>query len=82
MNTESPEPPSCETEMTVDLNGQPLRVSRNTRLDTLLSRHAASVDPARCATAVNGRFVPRTARAATPLSEGDAVTTFQAIVGG
>jgi sulfur carrier protein len=34
------------------------------------------------ATALNGTFVPRTARASTVLAPGDTVLTFQAIVGG
>jgi sulfur carrier protein len=34
------------------------------------------------ATAVNGRFVPRQARAQTALAAGDAVLVFGAIVGG
>jgi sulfur carrier protein len=34
------------------------------------------------ATALNGRFVPRDARAATALSDGDVVLFFQPIVGG
>lgn len=34
------------------------------------------------ATALNGQFVPRTQRAATPLRAGDAILTFQPIVGG
>jgi sulfur carrier protein ThiS len=38
--------------------------------------------PLACATAVNGHFVPREARAVTLLQPGDAVTTFRAIVGG
>jgi sulfur carrier protein len=40
------------------------------------------LDPAAVATAVNGEFVPRPARAQTLLREGDVVLTFQAIVGG
>lgn len=40
------------------------------------------IDPARVATALNGQFVPGTQRAATVLQPGDAVLTFQAIVGG
>jgi sulfur carrier protein len=31
---------------------------------------------------LNGRFVPRDARAGTPLSDGDVVLLFQPIVGG
>ena len=34
------------------------------------------------ATAVNGQFVPRALRQATPLQAGDSVLTFHAIVGG
>ena len=40
------------------------------------------VDAATVATAVNGQFVPRALRPSTPLSPGDTVLTFQAIVGG
>jgi len=39
-------------------------------------------DDARVATAVNGTFVPRDARASTALAAGDAVLVFGAIVGG
>ena len=42
----------------------------------------AGVDPASVATAVNGCFVARSARASTVLQTGDHLTTFQAIVGG
>ena len=41
-----------------------------------------SDDDDRVATAVNGAFVPRRARAATALAAGDAVLVFGAIVGG
>ena len=40
------------------------------------------VDATQVATAVNGTFIPREQRSATPLSNGDEVLTFQAIVGG
>ncbi|MGM9426305.1 sulfur carrier protein ThiS [Hydrogenophaga sp. MI9] len=40
------------------------------------------VDAAAVATAVNGQFVPRPQRGATPLKPQDTVLTFQAIVGG
>lgn len=43
---------------------------------------AQSVAPDAVATAVNGQFVPRARRASTGLRPGDAVLTFQAIVGG
>ncbi|MBB3284313.1 sulfur carrier protein ThiS [Mitsuaria sp. TWR114] len=39
-------------------------------------------EPAAVATALNGRFVPRDARPATALSDGDVVLFFQPIVGG
>jgi sulfur carrier protein len=38
--------------------------------------------PERVATALNGAFVPRTARAGTLIAPGDTLTAFQAIVGG
>jgi sulfur carrier protein len=38
--------------------------------------------PRALATAINGEFVPRDARAETLLREGDAVFTFQPITGG
>jgi sulfur carrier protein len=41
-----------------------------------------AADGAAVATALNGRFVPRDARAVTPLVPGDAVLVFAAIVGG
>jgi len=43
---------------------------------------AQQVNAEQVATAVNGRFVPRTQRDTTPLQPGDTVLTFQAIVGG
>ena len=49
-------------------------------LAALLSSEGVPAD--RVATAVYARFVPREARAATPLRPGDTVTTFEAIVGG
>jgi sulfur carrier protein len=43
---------------------------------------ALGLDAARVATALNGEFVARDRRAATPLAPGDVVTVFEAIVGG
>lgn len=43
---------------------------------------AQQVNAEQVATAVNGEFIPRTQRDATPLRPGDTVLTFQAIVGG
>jgi sulfur carrier protein len=44
--------------------------------------HARGDDAAAVATAVNGDFVPRPARASTPVAPGDTVLVFAAIVGG
>ena len=49
-------------------------------LEALLQ--ARDLDPMTHATAVNGQFVPRDARAAHALQDGDTVMCFQAIVGG
>lgn len=49
-------------------------------LAALLTAQGVNAD--QVATAVNGEFVPRDQRAATPLQPGDTVLTFQAIVGG
>lgn len=65
---------------TIRLNDQPLPWREALTLAALLAEqgHAAEA----VATAVNGEFVPRTARAQAVLSPGDAILTFQAIVGG
>lgn len=44
--------------------------------------HAAHDTQDAMATALNSRFVPRGARADTPLAPGDALAVFHAIVGG
>ncbi|MDG5974730.1 thiamine biosynthesis protein ThiS [Hydrogenophaga taeniospiralis CCUG 15921] len=49
-------------------------------LAALLS--AQHVIAEKVATAVNGKFIPRTQRETTLLNPGDTVLTFQAIVGG
>lgn len=61
-------------------NGQPLPLPGPLSLSDLLAQHAIAADTV--ATAVNGRFVRREQRGATPLHHGDEVITFQAIVGG
>lgn len=65
---------------TITLNGEPRQLEPNTTLADLI----ASLDqpPQALATAVNGEFIPRDARAQHPLREGDAVFTFQPITGG
>ncbi|MDW5443884.1 sulfur carrier protein ThiS [Polaromonas sp. SM01] len=64
----------------ITLNGEARQVPAGS---TLADALAASGQPAQSfASAVNGEFVARDARASTPLTEGDAVFTFQAITGG
>ncbi|MBN9370539.1 sulfur carrier protein ThiS [Hydrogenophaga sp. YM1] len=65
---------------TVRLNGRELPCPPGTTLHSLLEREG--LRPERVATALNARFVPRAARADTPLQAGDEVSTFEAIVGG
>lgn len=65
---------------TVTVNGEPRAIPAGTTLADLIATLAHP--PEALATAVNGDFVPREARAATPLQEGDAVFTFQPITGG
>ena len=67
-------------EPTLQFNEWTLPCPPGLHLAALLACHG--VDPQAVATALNGRFVPRAARAATPLQPGDTVLTFQAIVGG
>lgn len=64
----------------VTLNGEPRSVCAGATLADLIA--SLSEQPQSLATAVNGEFVPREARAHTPLREGDAVFTFQPITGG
>lgn len=66
--------------ITVRLDDRALRLPAGTNLMDLLAREAVSATAV--ATALNGCFVPRTARAATALSDGDQVLLFQPIVGG
>ncbi len=64
----------------ITLNGEPMVVEAGRTLADLI----ASLDqvPQALATAVNGEFVPREARAQCVLQERDAVFTFQPITGG
>jgi sulfur carrier protein len=65
--------------MTILLNGKPLE----TRAETLAALLAElGLSEARVATAVNGDFAPRAARAGTRLSEGDAVEVVSPMAGG
>lgn len=64
----------------ITLNGEPREVEEGATLADLVA--ALGQAPQALATAVNGEFVPRSARATVPLREGDAVFTFQPITGG
>ena len=64
----------------ITLNGEARQLPAGS---TLADALAATGQPAQSfASAVNGEFVARDARANRPLSEGDAIFTFQAITGG
>jgi sulfur carrier protein len=64
----------------ITLNGQPQTLPAGTTLADLIA--ASTAEPLSLATAVNGEFVPREARAQVWLRDGDAVLTFQPITGG
>jgi len=65
---------------TVTLNGQSMRIDADCTLADLVA--SLDVAPQTLATAVNGEFVPREARAQVRLNAGDDVFTFQPITGG
>ncbi len=65
--------------ITLVVNGQPQTTTARTLQEWVDAQDAA---PTALATAVNGTFVPRTARAQHELHDGDAVLTFQPIQGG
>ena len=64
----------------ITVNGEPRALEGDESLADLVA--ALGQPPAALATAVNGEFVPRSARAAVQLRDGDAVFTFQPITGG
>lgn len=64
----------------ITVNGEPRVVAEGETLADLVA--ALGQPPQSLATAVNGEFVARAARAETPLRDGDAVFTFQPITGG
>ena len=64
----------------ITVNGEPRALQDGQTLADLVD--ALGQPPTAIATAVNGNFVPRAARAGTQLREGDAVFTFQPIQGG
>ena len=64
----------------ITLNGEPRAIESAQTLADLVA--ALGEPPQSLATAVNGEFVPRSARATVQLRDGDAVFTFQPITGG
>jgi sulfur carrier protein len=64
----------------ITLNGEPRSIDDDATLADLVA--ALGQPPQALATAVNGEFVPRGARATLQLRDGDAVFTFQPITGG
>lgn len=64
----------------ITVNGEPRALDQAATLADLVA--ALGQAPQALATAVNGEFVPRDARAGVQLREGDAVFTFQPITGG
>jgi sulfur carrier protein len=66
--------------MNILVNGQPRAVPEGCTLHALLEMDRTGAQAV--ATAVNGEFVPRDARAAHALHDGDAVTFFEPITGG
>jgi sulfur carrier protein len=68
------------TNINITVNGEARQVPAGSTLAEALE---AAGQPAQSfASAINGEFVARDARASTPLADGDAVFTFQAITGG
>ena len=65
--------------ITLVVNGQPQTTTARTLQEWVDAQDAV---PTALATAVNGTFVPRSARAQHELHDGDAVLTFQPIQGG
>lgn len=68
------------TTINMTLNGEARQVPGGCTLADLLE--TSGQPAASFASAVNGEFVARDARARTVLADGDAVFTFQAITGG
>jgi sulfur carrier protein len=68
------------TTIAITLNGAPQGVAPQTTLAALIA--ATGQAPEALATAINGEFVARGARAERELLDGDAVFTFQPITGG
>lgn len=65
--------------MRIDVNGEPREVSGPSLADALTELGWAE---ARVATAVNGSFVPKAARASTALKDGDRLEVLAPMQGG
>ena len=68
------------TNINITVNGEKRQAPAGSTLADVLA--AGGQPAASFASAVNGEFVARDARASTALSDGDVVFTFQAITGG
>ena len=79
ISVDSPVPDTAQ-QIRLRLNDAELAVSAPLTLEQLLAQQL--IDAAAHATAVNGVFVPRSARASHAMHAGDVVLCFQAIVGG
>lgn len=66
--------------MNILVNGEPVDLPAGTTLAELVALRGLA--PEAVASAVEGRHVPRAARVARVLLEGESVTLFQPIVGG
>ncbi|MDP4299199.1 sulfur carrier protein ThiS [Leptothrix discophora] len=72
------------TLLNLTLDGQPVTARAGSTLAELLAQHPsmAELAPERYATAVDGVFVARAHRVSHILQDGQAISVFQAIVGG
>lgn len=66
--------------MQIFFNGTEVQCAEGCTLATLLDD--LGVEPQRCATAVNSRFIARDQRQDTRLAAGDHIMTFEPITGG
>jgi sulfur carrier protein len=66
--------------MKILVNGDAVELPDGTTLAELVAQRGLGAEAV--ATAVDGRHVPRAARAARVLADGESVTLFQPIVGG
>lgn len=80
MRTSPPLTPRVDAKRIVMLNEQPVTWREGLSAAALLAEQGQPAE--QVATALNGEFLPRTARDRTLLQPGDALTVFRAIVGG